>query len=405
MSRRWLLILALLAGPLGRTASAQGKVTADQRATAEQLFRTGERFFKADKFLDAAESFEQAYAVLPLPAIAFSAGQAYRLQYAADNDPRKLKRAVDLYDRYLADEPRGPRAGDATRNLAALRPMLKQLERESGNIAGMPAVLRTTKLMVSTTADVPGARASIDGGPAEALPLMAEVAPGRHRIVIEAKGYLRFDESREALDGQTRPIEVELVPKPATVRVRAEAGAQVSVDGRPAGVTPLVRPLELAQGKHLVTVTRRGHRPWSREIAVERGQTVELDASLRRTGQRAISYVVLGTAAALAIASGVTFGMSLAAGGDASDLNDKRESEGLSAEEHDHYIELVERRDDRLQATYILLGVTGAVAVSGALLYYMDNPAAEADASAAASFSVAPTAGAHSLGLALGGRF
>lgn len=403
------LIAALaLVAALGAPAAAQPKkeMTDQQRSEAEQLFRAGERAFKANQFENAARLFEQAHAVLPLPAIAFSAAQSYRLQYAVDKDPRRLKRAVAMYDRYIADEPKGARVGQAARHLAELRPLLEEQERKAA-IADMPTVSAATMIMVTTTTDVPSARVSVDGGAPEPLPLMREVTKGPHRVVITADGYRVFDEKREAVEGITRVIEIDLVPMPAVVALRADDGAQVSVDGRPAGVTPLQRPLELGQGKHLVTVTRRGHRPWSREVNVKRGQRVTLDASLERTGQRSVSYVVLGGAGVLAIAAGVTYALSLKAGGDASDLNDKREREGLTAVERDEYTELVDRRDARLSATYILIGAAGAVAASGFLLYFMDNPAAEVDtgAGAGASLTVAPVAGADSLGLALGGRF
>jgi hypothetical protein len=399
------VLLAALATPAVAQPTPGSQMTAEQRASAEQLFRAGETAFKANQFENAARLFEQAYAVLPLPAIAFSAAQSYRLQYAIDKDPRRLKRAVALYDRYVVDDPKGSRVGDAARHLSELRPVLAEQERTGGAaIADMPATTAATMIMVTTTADVPGARVSVDGGAPEPLPLMREVKPGRHQIAITAAGYQRFVELREAVAGDTRVIEAILVPMPAVLSLRTDDGAQVSVDGRPAGVTPLVRPLELTVGKHLITVTRRGHRPWSREVTVERGEKLVLDAPLQHTGQRKASYVVMGAAAAVAISAGVAYSLSLKAGGEASDLNDKRESEGLSADERNEYVDLVDKRDARLDTTYILLGVAGAVAVSGALLYYMDNPTAEADATAA-SLTLAPVAGADSLGLALGGRF
>ena len=404
---RTIVVLALVLAAGVAPARAQN-ATPEQRKEAEQLFRSGERFFKAGQFVNAYESFEQAYKVLPLPAIAFSAAQSYRLQYAVDKDPRKLKRAVELYERYVAGDPKGGRVVEAARKLDELRGELSEVEKQGGApIASMPIGEAATKLMVTTINDVPGARASVDGSKPESLPLMVEVKPGRHRVVVEASGFVTFDEQREALQGQTRPIEIELKPKPAIVRVEAPDGAQVFVDGRPAGTTPLVRPLEVSAGKHLITVTRRGNRAWSREVTLERGKSVSLDASLERTGQRTVSYVLMGTAAALVIGSGVTLAMSIKAGSDASDLNDKRESEGLTAPELVEYDDAVARRDDRLQATYILLGVGVAVAASGAILYFMDNPGAEGEASASVSTSltVAPVAGADSLGLALGGRF
>jgi hypothetical protein len=391
--------VAVLLALMGAPAFAQpaGKTS---RAEAEQFFRAGERAFKQNAFESAADMFERAYATLPLPAIAFSAAQAYRLQHALDGDPRKLKRAVELYEKYVAEDPKGKRVGDAAKILAELRPRLDEIEKK-GKVGEMPAVRNATMIVVTTTTDIPDARLSIDGGAPEPLNVMREIKPGRHKIRVTAAGYFPFDEAREIIEGEVRPIEAELRPRPAVVRVRAAEGSQVSVNGRPAGVTPLVRPLELPPGRHLVTVTRRGHQPWSRELQVARGQAVELDAAPGRTGQRTVSYVVLGAAGLLALGAGVTYSLSLVAASDADDLNDKRNREGLSRDEARAYDDAVDRREARLGNTWLLLGAGAAVATTGLLLYFMDNPRAEASG----GFTMAAGSDGESVGLAVGGRF
>lgn len=393
--RRALCTAALAAAALTALALSDSPATAAPAATAptaggattrhqaEQLFRAGERAFKANQFDMAAQLFEQAYSVLPLPAIAFSAAQAYRLQYAVDQDARKLKRAVDLYQTYVDKSPKGNRVGDAARNLAELRPLLAQAESKSGAIAAMPVVTAATRLMVNTTEDVPGARASIDGAAPEPLPLMREVKPGRYHIRITAPGYFPFDAQREVVAGQTRPVEADLKPRPALVSIATADGAEVAVDGRPVGVTPLLRPLELSAGTHLLTVSLRGHRSLSREITVKRGERRGVDAPLERTTQRRVSYWVLGTSAALFVGAGVTAGLAIKAGSDADSLEHKRETEGLSGSELVAYQGDVNRHNDRVRDTWILLGVGGAVATAGALLYFMDNPRPDSPEAAA----------------------
>ena len=397
--RRFILIASLVAaGPAAVVAQPAGG-----REQAEQFFRAGERAFKNNSFQAAAEMFERAYSTLPLPAIAFSAAQAYRLQFALDGDPAKLKRAVKLYEAYVAQEPKGKRVGDAAKLLAELRPRLDELERK-GKVAEMPTQSDATTIMVTTTTDVAGATMAIDGGKPEALHAMRAIEPGRHKVVVSAPGYFAAERSKEVLKGVPNVVEIELKPRPAVVSVRAADGAQVSVNGRPAGVTPLVRPIELPPGKHLVTITRRGHRPWSREIVVKRGQSVDLDPSFDRTGQRTLAYGVLGISGALLVGAGVSFGMSIAAASDANDLNKKRESQGLTDPERVEYDEALDRRDARRSVTWVLLGSSAAVATAGLLLYFMDNPRAEVD-TASPGLSVSASAGGDSLGLALGGRF
>ena len=398
MIARVAVLLALMSAPA--FAQPAGKTS---RAEAEQFFRAGERAFKNNSFQSAAEMFERAYATLPLPAIAFSAAQAYRLQYALDADPSKLKRALKLYEAYVSQDPKGKRVGDAAKILAELRPRLEELERK-GKVQDMPEVSNATSIMVTTTTDVAGAALSIDGGKPEPLHAMREIAPGRHKVVVTAPGFFPAERSKEVLQGVPNVVEIELKPRPAVVSVRAADGVQVSVNGRPAGVTPLVRPIELPPGRHLVTITQRGHRPWSREIRVRRGQAVELEPSFDRTGQRTLAYGVLGVSGALLLGAGVTFGMSIAAASDANDLNQKREDEGLTEPELADYEDALDRRDARRNTTWILLGSSAAVATAGLLLYFMDNPRAEVDTSAP-GLTVSASGGSDSLGLALGGRF
>lgn len=401
---RAVIAAALLVLTPAAPASAE-EPSAGGRAEAEQFFRAGERAFKNNSFVAAAEMFERAYATLPLPAIAFSAAQAYRLQYALDADPSKLKRAVKLYEAYVSQDPKGKRVGDAAKILAELRPRLEEIEKK-GKVDEMPAKSDATTIMVTTTTDVAGAALAVDGGAPEALHVMRAIAPGRHKVVVTAPGYFPAERSKEVLKGVPNVVEIELKSRPAVVSVRADDGAQVSVNGRPAGVTPLVRPIELPPGKHLVTITRRGHRPWSREIRVKRGQSVQLDPAFDRTGQRTLAYGVLGISGALLVGAGVTFGMSIAAASDANDLNEKRNEQGLTAPEFADYEDAVDRRDARRGTTWILLGTSAAVATAGFLLYFMDNPRAEVDTSSPGSgLSVSASAGGDSLGLALGGRF
>jgi len=60
-------------------------------------------------------------------------------------------------------------------------------------------------------------------------------------------------------------------------------GAEVLIDGKKAGVTPLVGPLAaVTAGEHLVEVKKPGHEPFSRTVRVPIGKTVRLVALLPR---------------------------------------------------------------------------------------------------------------------------
>ncbi len=384
-------------------ASASLALGDDTRKEAEKFFRAGEQAYNNGQYLLAAEAFEEAYTHLQLPAIAFSTAQAHRLQYFVDRDPRRLKRAIELYRRYVEEVKKGGRREDAATHLADLEPVLARLESQGQKPIGALGSESPTRMMISS--NVKNARASLAGAKPVGLPLVRPIEPGTYKVVVTARGYFPKEQEYTVVEGQFRAVEVNLTPKPALVRVKTSSGAQIVVDGRPAGTAPLMRPLELDAGVHLVTVIERGRRAWSKEISVERGQNVELDANLRRTLQRKISYAVLGTAAATLLLSGVAGMAALDADGDASELEDKRQMTGLDAAELVALEERIEDRDTAADATSILFGVGTGLAVTGALLYFMDTPRAESYEPPPPGVAVTPVVSGDVTGLSLSGRF
>jgi hypothetical protein len=371
--RRALVMAAVVA--LG-AALPQPAVADDKKAAAERFFRAGERAYNAGQYFAAAQAFEEAYELLPAPAIAFSAAQAYRLQYFIDKKPQRLKRAVELYRRYLEQQKSGGRVPDAARSLAELEPLLTAMERD-GRMSGTAAEMSTTRLMVVSQVD--GARGSIDGDEGGVLPLIKEVSPGDHTIAVEADGYFPVSIKAKAVRSELVPIEVDLQPRPALLDIEAESGARIAVDGRFAGTAPL-RGLELAAGTHYLAVTRRGRRPAGQEIAIARGERRRVSVDLRSTTQRKAAWWVLGASAALAVGAGVTGTVALLADGDAAEIDDRRRTTTLTEAEADRYDQLRARRDDGVQATWILGGAAVAIGIAGALMFVFDDPRAEAPA-------------------------
>jgi tetratricopeptide (TPR) repeat protein len=351
-------------------AEAQG----DKRALAEKFFRAGEQAYKAGQYVAAAQAFEEAYKLLPLPAIAFSTAQAHRLQYFIDKESGRLERAIELYRVYIEQVPAGGRRDDATSNLAELEPIrLRLTEQGKMNTASAPEK-PATQLMI--TSQVSGARATIDGQGGE-VPLIREVEPGAHRVEVSARGYFPETQTATAVEGKFIVVEMALRPRPALLSIATESGAMVSVDGRPMGVTPLPGPLQLDAGKHFISVSKRGRKPWSKEITLARGDQMALQAPLYTTRQRQVSYWVLGTAGATATAAGVATFLALSADRDVADLEDRRTTQGLTLDEFARYRDLREVRDDRRSLALALWGTGGAIAVTGALLYWLDTPRAE----------------------------
>lgn len=407
MRAQRLTAIATVALAIATTVSpAHADDRADKKKEAEKLFRAGERAFEAGRYDMAANAFERAFEVLPLPAIAFSAAQAYRLQYFRDREDARLKRAVELYRGYVESQVEGGRIKDAVANLAELEPLLARAE-EKGAVRDMPRELKTQLVLSSPIKE---ARGSVDGGELHALPYDVVVEPGRHKIVISAPGYARFEREVDVVAGQMRAVEGNLEPRPVKLAISATAGARVEVDGRALGSAPLGQPIELDAGSHFLTVTKRGHRPFARQFVAGRGESVDYDADLSTTRKRKISYFFLGGSALFLASATVTGLVALGSDRKASDLDDKRESEGLSAAELAEYLDLRDKRDLQQNAALGLF-ITGAVlGGAGALLYYLDNPSPERPPAtdrrrASDSLEVGAIAGPDTAGVALSGRF
>jgi len=120
--------------------------------------------------------------------------------------------------------------------------------------------------------------------------VLANVEPGAHLIEVRKTGYQTWSTQIDLRPGQTLTLPpVTLRPDegaPAAAEgtgfalTSAPAGAKVFVDGRELdGTTPL-RVEDLPAGSHTVRVEAEGRRAWQRQIQLDAGQMMELEAEL-----------------------------------------------------------------------------------------------------------------------------
>lgn len=417
-ARALIAALACVLGMAGAAQAQSGKAAkggkSEQREEAELFFRAGEQAFNAGQYLVAAQAFEQAYEILPLPAIIFSTAQAYRLQYFIDKDVAHLLRAIDLYRKYIQEVDQGGRRDDAATSLAELEVIRDRLQRE-GRLKSRRGSLELedkTQLMVTT--QVEGATAAIDGKRGE-TPLILEVKPGKHRVEVEAEGYFAASQQATAVAGRLVVVEVALEPMPARLTVRAEPGASIHVDGRALAVTPLSRPLEIPAGKRFVAVTRRGRYPWARELQLEHGKSLDLRTRLETTSQRRISYWVLGGSALSLVTTAAAGVLAYRADGDLAELVERYEMGGITQDEFAAIEAAEARRDSRLRLTYAFAGATVVTALAGGLLFWFDTPQVSSAGMSTVdvassrdrppSLRIAPLIDANQAGFAVAGHF
>jgi hypothetical protein len=337
---------------------------AEDRAAAEQFFRLGAEAYKNGQFDAAATNFDRAYENLKAPEIAFSAAQAHRLQYQGDRNPVHLKRAIELYEAYITTAPTGPRLKDAHIYLERLRDTLSKIDPRQ-------LVAAKEKPSIYVSISLEDALLTIDGKPAERHTTI-EVPPGEHVVGASAEGY--FPQEQKIRVGDDRKlVAFELTPRPATLAIKSQTDARITVDGRPVllrGTTT-----EVAAGTRWITVSARGRKPISREVVLKPGQQLAFDAPLVPTAQRrAVRWVWVGAIALLAGTTATTT-VALVADFSAADL---RDADPLPATDARRYEILRDRRDRFRTASFVLGGATLLTAAVATVMYYVDDPSADA---------------------------
>jgi hypothetical protein len=392
-------------------------------AEARKYFNIGAKAYQQGNYDDALAAFREAYRLSQRAGLLFSMAQAHRMQYFRSNKPEDLKQAIGLYREYLKKEPNGSRKGDSEQALAALVPILERLEGEgAAERTSAAPMMAPTKPRVMIDSAVVGATITFDGKPAGRLPFVKEVAPGKHRFVVQKSGY--EDYSREfTVDPRVGvpPFDVPLIEKPAQLTIRAPEGAEVELDGRPQGEAPLP-PIAARPGRHFVAVTMNGREPFTRDIALRRGERRTLDAELESTGQRTASWILMGVGVGGMIAGGALGFLALGKESDAQDILDEADTKGnLPSGRLVEYEELRQERDDLRLAALITAGAGFAVTATGLVLFAFDSPKVRVPAreeqrtpepepagpegSPSMEVSAVPIVGPGFGGAALGGRF
>ena len=363
MKRSLLSAVVVAALFFGADASAQD---IDE---AKKLFSAGAAAYASGQFSAAIQAFEAANKIVSKPAIVFSVAQAHKRQYAIDRNPDHLHAAIQNYRLYIAQVPQGGRRLDATQALGEL----EQLEAHATPDATATRAAAKEPARVMVLAQAEGAQILFDGK-TKTEPLTAlEVTPGKHRIKVSAVGY--YDEERDvnAVDNALVPLEVQLREKPARLTLDGMLNADVTIDSRLVGTTPLA-PLDLSSGKHLVVITKNGYAPFAQEIDLTRDQKKTLTYAMHVTGQRIVANALLLSGGA-AVVGGVVF--TLVAGSQQHRMNvilDKAKSANLGDGDVQDYRDAHANRDTWTTVAVVAYGVGVAALLTGVVFYAFDKP-------------------------------
>ncbi len=340
---------------------------------AKRSFHAGAAAYAAGEYLAAIQAFEASYALTPFPAIAFSLAQAERRQYFVDHDTRHLARAIELFRRYLDQDPQGSRRGDAVEAISQLEPIML-LQADATEQKRTPEEARATRILVSTNTP---ARIAVDGGPSVPSPLIAEVTPGEHVISLEADGYHSVERSVIAVEGALVPVELALVEQPSTLLVQSDQDADFYLDGTLVGRNQNRLSLNRKAGRHRLIVSANGYAPHAVDVSLRRGRSTSVRVALRATKQRAVSRALFVAGGAGFVAGGVLGVLAWNSESDAREFLTKRREGNVSAKELTVYKEHVSERDAYRTAAFSSIGASALLVTTAWVLFELDEPRVE----------------------------
>jgi hypothetical protein len=305
-----------------------------------------------------------------------------------------LRSAIGHYHEYLNEVPQGGRRDDAVSALGDLEPELARMTPgpttvttpDGGTMVVTPAGPAAApppkpKTVIAYRSDTPGAMVSIDGAPPTAeMQALDNPSPGPHRVHISAEGYVDFDTTIQPIPDQLLAQEKDLTEKMGLLFVSTDGGADITVDGRLLGTTPLAQPLEVAAGAHYVVVTKNGKRAASREVTLVHGKRTDIIVPLDTSGQRVAADALLIGGGVVVLAAGAFTAVSLIEQSRAQKVLDEKSTGNIQSGDIATYNDAVSLRDTWRTAALATYGAGAALLATGLVLFFFDKPSASSAA-------------------------
>ncbi|HTE50524.1 MAG TPA: TonB-dependent receptor [Kofleriaceae bacterium] len=287
-------LAASLTGPPDALADS----SADE---ADARFHRGNQLFKAGQYDEALVEFFTSNRLAHNRNVIFNIARSYEAL-------GRFEEAYRYYAEYIAEEPNKDERSAAQRRLKELEPRVALLRIDS-NPPGATVYLERKDL----------------GGRGE-TPLLMAVPPGRHKVLIEARGYRPGVEMVEAVRG--RPIDVsstlELIVGRLVIASRPRA--MVYIDraagtAAPPAANTTPATLQLTPGRHTVELEAPGYRIVRSDVVIKASAATRLDMALEEKAAPSGTVVLASeTPGALVMVDGIERGftpavLSLSIGG------------------------------------------------------------------------------------------
>ncbi len=155
--------------------------------------------------------------------------------------------------------------------LPGYAPHLAEVRVERDKETRLLATLRPLTGVLDLRVTPPSAQVYVDGAYRGQGPLRLELSPGAHDLLVTAPGFRDYRTTVEVRPGETRTLEVRLLPFQVTLELYTNVEARVFLNGEEVGLARggylrLLVPV----GSHELTLVAPGYRTLVQEVRLER---------------------------------------------------------------------------------------------------------------------------------------
>lgn len=313
MNLRWVLAICVAIAAIAPRAHGQ---SADALKKAQSAFDQAQVDYLQGKYDEAANGFQAAYDARPFPQFIYNIAASHHMKAKKGSDIVEYKKAVELYKRYLSEDPNATDKPKVEKTIAVLEAEIKRLEDAakagsgsgSGSGSGAPAAAPSQDVqnlgdvkvhgLVVIDTNVRDVTIYLDdphGKPFATTPWSGELE-GTHRVYFEKRGYAPSEGTISADSSKLFVLNHDMAQDThqAWIDVTANVKAQVRIDDR--NVAPFDVPLSrpISPGKHTFWITAEGYDEYQETLDVAAGQNYTIKGTLRGSPVGKISITGAG---------------------------------------------------------------------------------------------------------------
>ncbi len=334
--------------------------------------------YKSRNFVKAAESFRRAFEIEPRGSLLFNIGLCYE---KAGN----AAEAITFFKRFVDAVPSSPKAASVYQKIATLERQMDDRYRS-----------------IKVTTDPPGAIIYVDeraSGAVGRSPATIRLLPGNYTIIVDLDKHESAEAKVELTASRDEAVDLSLLSSDqvGTLKFRvSERGAEVLMDQKRIGLSPIKEPVKTRVGTHRILVMKRGFQNWTGEVEALPGRKVDVDIQLvsEMEGEVATEtesnasiwpWIVIGVGGA-ALAGGAVTGIMASSLHGA--LSDKKSAMEPIAQSD------IDTGESLVLMTNVLLGTGGLIVAGGLTWWLLDSAGMERNESFSGHVAPTPDGGA-----------